>query len=141
MHRFAGGCHCGAIQVEFESPHGAADLDTRECQCGFCRTHGARTMTDPEGRARITAPRDALHRYHFGLKTADFLLCRNCGAYLAAYFDDGDAAYATLNVNTFAERQAFTKPAASADYDAEDASSRMARRRLRWTPAELVVEG
>ena len=48
-----------------------------------------------------------------------------------AYFDDGDAAYATLNVNSFADRLAFTKPAASADYDAEDAESRMARRRVR----------
>lgn len=141
MHRFTGGCHCGAIQVEFESSHAAADLDTRECQCGFCRTHGARTMTDPEGQAKITAPEEALRRYQFGLKTADFLLCRNCGAYIAAYFEDGEAAYATLNVNAFAERQAFTKPAASADYDAENASSRMARRRVRWTPASLVVIG
>lgn len=141
MPSYAGGCHCGAIAVEFESAREADDLDVRECACSFCRTHGARTMTDPNGRARIVAQPTSLNRYRFGLGTADFIVCRKCGAYVAAYFDDDDGAgFATLNVNVLEDRAAFTKPATSANYEAEDAAGRVSRRRARWTPADLVLK-
>ena len=141
MKRYEGGCHCGAIRVSFESEQTPETLPVRACGCSFCRAHGAVTMTDPDGLARIDADRDALNRYQFGLRTADFIVCRNCGAYVGAFFDDGDAAYATLNVNTFRDRARFVQTAAHADYAAEDSDARMARRRLRWTPATLVVTG
>ena len=137
MPTFEGGCHCGAIQVAFESRHEAKDLQVRACGCGFCRSHGARTMTDPEGAAEITASADRLNRYRFGLGTADFLVCNDCGTYVGAYFDDDGQGYATLNINAFKARAAFGETTTSADYDAETAESRMARRRVRWTPARL----
>ena len=137
MRQFSGSCHCGAVRVTFESEHGAADLPVRACGCSFCRSHGARTMTDPNGRAVIEADPKALMRYQFGLKTADFLLCARCGVYLGAFFDDEDAAYATLNVNTFDARAEFASAGAPTDYESENADGRMARRRRRWTPAIL----
>ncbi len=140
MSRYEGSCHCGALKVRFESARQAGELPVRECACSFCRTHGARTMTDPSGTAWIQARGASLNRYRFGLMTADFIVCRNCGAYLGAYFEDAGQGYATLNVNAFDERAAFTQPAQSADYNAEDSSGRMARRRLRWTPAQLIEE-
>ncbi|MGZ0188347.1 MAG: GFA family protein [Alphaproteobacteria bacterium] len=138
MHIFQGACHCGSIKVQFKSAKIAGDLAVRACGCTFCRTHGARTMTDPEGSAVIEAQGQSLNRYQFGLKTADFIVCNQCGAYMGAFFDDDGQGYATLNVNTFAARTAFASDAQSADYDAEDAESRFARRRLRWTPASLI---
>ncbi len=138
MPEFHGGCHCGALKVTFTSKRAATDLEVRECGCGFCRTHGARTMTDPEGAARIAAAPDALNRYRFGLKTADFLVCRTCGAYLGAYFEDAGQGYATLNVNTFVDRTDFSANAKHADYAAEDTAGRLARRKARWTPATLT---
>ena len=93
------------------------------------------------GRATITARQDALHRYQFGLKTAEFLLCRNCGAYVAAYFEHAGQGYATLNTNSFDDRAAFGQPAKSADYDAETPDSRVARRLERWTPTTFVERG
>lgn len=137
MPKFQGGCHCGAVTVTFESAHDAQELEVRACGCSFCRSHGARTMTDPGGNAAITAKPDALNRYRFGLGTADFLVCNNCGTYVGAYFDDAGQGFATLNVNAFQARADFSEAAKSADYDAETAESRMARRRTRWTPAAL----
>ncbi len=139
MPTYAGGCHCGAVTVRFESPATAENLPVRACGCSFCRSHGARTMTDPDGSARIAARRDALKRYRFGLKTADFLVCGDCGVYVGAYFDDDPNGFATLNVNAFADRARFTQEATHADYDQEDAASRTARRRVRWTPARLDI--
>lgn len=138
---YEGGCHCGAVHVRFESAHSPGDLAVRACACSFCRTHGARTMTDPEGRLAIAADVDRLNRYRFGLRTADFLVCNGCGAYVAAYFEDGERAFATLNVNVLEARADFAAIGESAEYDAETASSRMARRRMRWTPAQLLLGG
>ena len=137
MPTYSGQCHCGALSVTFESAHEAGALPVRACGCSFCRSHGARTMTDPEGQARITVDPEALLRYRFSLGTADFLVCNRCGVYLGAYFDDGEAAYATLNVNAFEARAEFVGGGAPTDYDNEDAAGRMARRRQRWTPAIL----
>lgn len=139
MPTFDGGCHCGAVTLRFESANSAAALPVRACGCSFCRGHGARTMTDPDGAARITARRDALKLYRFGLKTADFVVCSACGVYVGAYFDDDGNGYATLNVNAFHARAQFTQEAAHADYAQEDAAGRMARRRIRWTPARLDI--
>ncbi|MDP6659369.1 MAG: aldehyde-activating protein, partial [Candidatus Poseidoniia archaeon] len=86
-----GRCHCGNIRVLFESEKTAQALAVRACGCSFCRGHGARTTTDAEGSAEIeVADASRLSRYRFGLKTADFLICGNCGAYMGALFEDDD---------------------------------------------------
>ena len=94
-------------------------------------------MTDPAGTAVIEAELGALNRYQFGLGTADFIVCNECGAYMGAFFDDAGTGYATLNINVFDNRLDFSQPAASANYDTEDVESRKTRRRARWTPATL----
>ena len=66
-----GACHCGAIRVEFET---AAPLAPRACQCSFCRKHGARTVSDPEGTAELRLAPETL-RYRFASRAADYLLC------------------------------------------------------------------
>ena len=74
-----------------------------------------------------------LHRYRFGLGTADFFVCGNCGVYLAAVLTSSHGTFATLNVNTLAEPLALTSPVAVC-YDAESAEERERRRELGWTP-------
>ena len=137
MPEFKGSCHCGKLRLTFVSPSTAENLPVRQCGCSFCRKHGARTMTDPKGSALIETELGALKAYQFGLGTADFIVCNGCGAYMGAFFDDNGAGYATLNINVFDDRLAFSQPAASANYDAEDAESRKTRRRARWTPAKI----
>ena len=137
-YRFEGGCHCGNLSYVFEASAGLDVLGLRADMCSFCRAHGARNTSDPNGAMRI-AVRDAakLKRYRFGLKTADFLLCADCGVYIGAMLEDGGKAWFTVNVNSFREKPALDFPMVPHDFDAEDVLTRIARRKARWTP---VVE-
>ncbi len=138
MRVFAGGCHCGNLTVSFATERPPSAIPVRRCTCSFCTRHGARTATDHAGRVEFTV-RDAaaLSRYRFGLRTADFLVCRNCGVYVGAVLEMGERALATVNVNVLDERDAFTQPAAAASYEGENADQRIARRVAGWTPAVL----
>jgi hypothetical protein len=137
--RFEARCHCGAVTLAFTTRRPPAELPLRECQCGFCRKHGARTVADPDGFADIRyADASAVLRYRFGLGTADYLVCARCGVYLAAVMAEGASAWAVLNVNAFEERAAFTGAATPMNYDREDEPQRRARQRKLWTPARIV---
>jgi hypothetical protein len=46
----------------------------------------------------------------------------------------GDAAFATINVNTFEPPHPFERKAIPMDYEAESAAERQARRSAGWTP-------
>jgi hypothetical protein len=134
----AGHCHCGAIRVEFEPGKPVADLPVRACQCGFCRRKDAKTVSDPEGHLHVTAAPGAIRRYRFGRNTADFLLCAECGEYVAAVMQEGEHWFGVVNVrgtqmHPFADRKA--DPVV---YDDEDAGDRVARRAAKWTPATIV---
>lgn len=136
-----GRCHCGNIALVFETEQSAGDLQVRACQCSFCRSHGARNVTDPNGLLRITV-QDAsrLNRYRFGLGTADFWICAACGVYVAAVSRVEGADYATININCLEARDRFASGAAAVSYEGEDPTTRLARRKARWTPAVVDVE-
>lgn len=131
-----GGCHCGGLTVEFETAIAPEALPLRECQCKFCRMHGARNATDPAGRLRIVAAAAALGRYRFALGTADFLVCRRCGVYVACTLDDR---VASLNTRVLDEAARLSGPVTPVRYDGETAAERRARRLSRWTPATVEV--
>ncbi len=57
-----------------------------------------------------------LRRYRFGLKTADFLLCSDCGVYIGALLEDGGKAWFTVNVNSFQAKPALDFPYGSARF-------------------------
>jgi hypothetical protein len=137
--RFEGRCHCGALEVSLTTRRAIPELPLRECQCSFCRKHGARTTADPDGFAEVRV-RDAaaLARYRFGLATADYLVCARCGVYLAAVMAEAGRGYAVLNVNAFDERAEFAQAATPMVYDHEDEAGRRARRRKVWTPAVVI---
>jgi hypothetical protein len=136
--RFAGRCHCGNIEVAFEPAQAPSELQLRECACSFCRRHGATGVSDPAGKLEITlrAPAE-VSRYRFALRTADFLVCRICGVYVAAVCSVENVTYGVLNSNVLDERAAFTRPAVRVDFDGEIAAERMTRRSRVWTPAAV----
>lgn len=138
---FDGRCHCGNIQVAFETAQPPEALQLRECACTFCRRHGSTTVTDRSGRLEIRL-RDAaeVSRYRFALRTADFIVCCTCGVFVAAVCTVDGGTYGTLNVNVLEARARFTGAPVSVNYDGETASQRVARRRGAWTPA-IVREG
>ena len=135
-----GRCHCGAISVSLETDIDPAALELRACGCSFCRKHGGDTVSDPAGHVRFSiAPPDKLKRYQFGLKTADFLLCAECGVYLGAYMEHGGKGYAVVNVNALDDRRPFERAAQAMNYGDEGSENRIERRLLKWTPAAIAA--
>ena len=136
---FKGGCHCGAVGFLFHTALPVSQWSVRACQCGFCRAHGALTTSDPAGRLIFHAYADetqALRRYRFGLKTADFLLCSHCGVYVGAEIDTARGAFGIINTRALTPAPADLPAATAADYGAESPSERIGRRERKWTPLE-----
>ena len=141
MQKLSGGCHCGNIKVEYETSVAPEDARPRACQCSFCRQHQSRAVSDPNGSLRITVKNaDLLSRYKFSMKSIEFLICRECGVYVAGFMSDptDDKAYATLMISALNERERFPQPSPTV-YDAEDRQARTARRRKVWTPTVLTI--
>jgi hypothetical protein len=137
---YPGACHCGNIEVRLESDRTVLELGTRTDTCSFCAKHHAIYTSDPGGKLHLLV-REAhrVERYRFGTKTADFLLCKACGVFVAAYMPE--PALAVVNVNVLEARADFLATQLQvADFDGESLEQRLARRRARWTPAELVLD-
>jgi hypothetical protein len=135
---FAGGCHCGNLRVHLRLtiPPTAAAL--RSCSCAFCRAHATRTVSDPRGMFEVWADDWSLvEPYRFGSRTADYLVCRRCGVYIAAVCETPGGIRAVVNTNSLVERAMFTQDPARPDYDGEGTAARLARRAANWTPAVL----
>ncbi len=138
----AGRCHCGNIELVFETGRPLEELPLRVCGCSFCVRHGGRYTSDPGGALRFTVRDPArLVRYRFGMKTADFIICGTCGVFLAAMTTADGSASAVVNVNSFARGGDFTQTPTEMDYDVEDEATRTARRKANWTPVVAFVEG
>ena len=116
------------------------EIELRACQCSFCRRHGARTFADPSGHALIESASAAdIRHYRFGQRTADFLICAECGVYVAAVIETPDGLRATINAAGLALPGFDGRQAVPADFGAETRAERLERRRARWMPAELRV--
>jgi hypothetical protein len=72
--------------------------------------------------------------YRFGFRTADYIVCRECGVYVAAVMSEGDRAWSVAVVNALEDAAEFTGPVEPVDFSEEDEEGRLARRRARWTP-------
>ena len=98
-----------------------------------------RATGDPEGRLEIAIADEAkTDRYRFGLRITDFLICRACGVYVSALVEEADGLLATLIVNALDLPQDGFPDPVPAHYDDENKEQRLARRRLRWTPAVMA---
>jgi hypothetical protein len=131
---FEGSCHCGAIGFTFRTLSRPNTWRVRACQCRFCRSHGARTTSDPSGSVSFRiSDHNQLQRYRFALGTADFLLCRTCGVYIAAVLTSPRGQFTTININTMTG-VSNVADAAPTSYDGESSEQRQQRRERQWTP-------
>ncbi len=138
MTSYRGQCHCGGIAVEYVSDTVPAKTMLRACQCAFCRMHQSLAVSDPEGMLTFReAQPGALHLYRFGLKTSDFLVCRNCGAYAGALMQHQGRTVGIANIHLFDAKEAFTAGPSAMDYSGEDLEARIGRRAEKWMPATL----
>lgn len=132
-------CHCGAISCTYTTAIPPQQWSIRACQCSFCRAHDALSSSDPGGRLtfRSNDP-DMLQRYRFGLKTADFLLCRNCGVYLGAVIETDAGRFGIVNTHALSPAPEDIADVAAISYDGEETDARISRREERWTPVDSV---
>jgi hypothetical protein len=71
-----GGCHCGAVEFEVETP---ARVSVQECNCSICSMTGFLHLIVPQRRFRLLHGADMLETYTFNTGTARHLFCRRCG--------------------------------------------------------------
>lgn len=132
-----GACHCGNISFELVTEKAPGAIRARACDCRFCRIHASMNWSDPEGTATIQISDERrLNRYRFGLRTADFYICRECGAYVGAVLTDDDESWSSLNLR-LTDREFSEEPA---NYDSESEAGRIARRKRAWTPTRIIVD-
>jgi hypothetical protein len=112
----------------------------RACQCGFCRRHGTRTVADADGLATIRVASPAqLERYRFAHGSAEYLICRTCGTYVAAIQHEAGRLLSVINVAGL-DVEAFRACAGEpVTYEGESIADRRARRRTYWMPAVLEI--
>lgn len=72
----AGGCHCGAVRFEVETP---AVIEVEDCNCSMCARTGFLHIIVPSQRFRLTAGQGKLASYRFNSGVADHLFCSVCG--------------------------------------------------------------
>ena len=139
MSTYAGQCFCGSIGYDFATSTPPAEWSIRACQCAFCRAHDALSTSDPAGELRFHAPKpENLQRYRFAMRTADFLLCRECGVYIGAVIETEQGRFGIINTHSLKETPGDIAAVAPISYDKEDKKGRVGRREERWTPVRHV---
>lgn len=131
---YRGACHCGAVNAEYETNQ---PVRLRQDGCSFCSSRGVKSASDPEGRLAVTS-RLPLTRYRFGHKTADYLLCPACGAYVATLMEGPHGAIGVINVVGLNISELKHLPATLTSLEGETVEERIARRVSRWTPMTLT---
>ncbi len=130
---YSGACHCGAVRATYETN---APIRLRADGCSFCKTRGVKSASDPDGKLDITSTHK-LTRYRFGHKSADFLICPVCGAYVATYMDSPRGPIGVINVAGLNIEEFRNLPVTLTSLEGESPEERIARRISRWTPMSL----
>ena len=138
MPEYVGSCHCGAIGYRYRTPRDPSLWTVRACQCGFCRAHRVLSTSDPESSIEFQTVRpESLNRYRFGERTADFLICRECGVYIGALIETARGSFGIINLNALRPLPSSLPEPVPMEYGAESREQRIERRELRWAPARL----
>lgn len=137
---YEGSCHCGAIEYSYATALPVHKWPVQRCQCSFCRGHGACTTADPAGEMqfRFVQP-EFLRRYRFGLRTVDFLICKECGTLVAAVLLSRRGAQSMININSLRELPKRLPAGKPVHHDGESAEERRTRRARSWTPVSGPV--
>jgi len=129
-----GACHCGNIGFVFATDMTDAELPKRECRCAFCRRHGRISTSDPDGEIHITVEiPENLNKYRFGHRTADFYVCRECGAIPVVTCEVDGVTIGLVDVRMIEGFDWSRADTSQHDRNDEKIDDRLARRKRNWT--------
>lgn len=72
----AGGCHCGAVRFEVETP---GTIEVEDCNCSMCARTGFLHIIVPKTRFRLLSGAEKIITYTFNTGVAQHLFCGVCG--------------------------------------------------------------
>ena len=134
-----GSCHCGRLSLTFETGIAPAAYHPRACDCSFCMKHDAAYISDPQGCLTFRVKgEDGLSRYRQGSGSVECLICRECGVYVGAIFEEAGKIIGTVNARcvdggvTFGERRTVSPQQLGRD-------EKVGRWQEIWTPAVLEI--
>ena len=131
----SGRCHCGNISFKLTWEPEPTEIPARACTCSFCLKHGGVWTSCPSGKLKVQIEDAArVSEYSFGTKTARFHICSSCGVVPVVSSEIGGQLYAVVSVNAFEGMSRELLKHASASFDGEEESTRLARRARNWIP-------
>jgi hypothetical protein len=135
MQEFQGGCHCGALGIIYRTEIDPMYWRLRHDGCSFCRRHGVVGASDPAGNLTIHIEDPSkVRRYRFAHRTADFLICGECGVFVAAITDTAQGKRAVINARVLDGVSLDWAAVVDVHFDDESPPQRADRRSLHWTP-------
>jgi hypothetical protein len=75
MHRYEGGCHCGAVRFRVD----VGDHVALDCNCSICTKKGFLHLIVKKEDFVIVRGEDALATYTWGTGVAKHMFCKTCG--------------------------------------------------------------
>lgn len=135
MTEYRGGCHCGILKVIYRTAMDPASWPLRHDGCSFCRRHSVVATSDPAGEVAFENADDArIRRYRFAQRSAEFLICGECGVFVAALTETDAGRRAVINVRVLDGISLNFGAVLEARFDDETPMQRAARRSRNWTP-------
>ncbi|WP_430391168.1 GFA family protein [Dyella sp. 20L07] len=137
-----GQCHCGNISFQFTLEPDPSEIPARACDCSFCVKHGGVWTANPDASLHVTV-KDAslLSRYAFGTHTAEFLTCARCGVVPVVLSQIDGELHAVVSINAMENLDPALLNRATVNFDGEDGTSRLARRKRYWINKVTYSEG
>ena len=71
-----GGCHCGAVRFDVQTPDA---IEVEDCNCTICARTGFLHIIVPASRFRLLQGADKITTYTFNTDAAKHLFCAICG--------------------------------------------------------------
>jgi hypothetical protein len=135
MQEYQGGCHCGALGIIYRTDIDPMYWRLRHDGCSFCRRHGVVGTSDAAGNLSVDIQDPSKVRYYrFAHRTADFLICGECGVFVAAITDTAQGKRAVINARVLDGVSLNWASVADVHFDDESPPQRAERRSLHWTP-------
>ena len=138
----AGKCHCGNITLELEWEGVPPEIPARACGCSFCVKHGGLWTSNPRARLAVAIRDNSLvSTYVFGSRTATFHVCSRCGTVPIVTSEIENQLYAVVNVNVLENVDQSWIHRTTANFEGEDVTTRLARRKRNWIADVHIAEG